>query len=229
MAFGYFVSRIFLSLALFSLTLLVVNLFLGLSIGDYAGQSAEVMEAASKAGKLRRDAQQDPARIGEIKQAEKDLLAASERRKPIAERKVVHMLLGVATALVALLVNCISVTYFVGTSKWCGEVCGAYGLDDAKAMQAQKLKRKNFPWAVIGSLAILGIVLLGGMSDPDGMMRQDALRYVNYHLIAAFAGIGIVAWAFLQQAHFVASNFLLIGEILEQVKAIRLAKGLDVE
>jgi hypothetical protein len=121
------------------------------------------------------------------------------------------------------------VTYFVGTSKWCGEVSEAYGLDDVKAKESQRLKRRNFPWAVIGSLTILGIVFFGGAADPDGMMRQDAVNYVNYHLVAAFVGIAIVAWAFLQQAHFVASNFLLIQEILDQVKAIRLAKGLDTE
>ncbi len=222
-------SRIFLSLALFSLAILAVNLLLGLSIGDYAGQSRDAMAAESELNKLRREAQQDPARLSEIKAAEAKAQAAHEVRRPIADRKVIHMLLGVATALVALLVNCISVTYFVGTSKWCGEVSAAYGLDDVKAKESQRLKRRNFPWAVIGSLTILVIVILGASADPDGMMRQDAVNYVNYHLVAAFVGIAIIAWAFLQQAHFVASNFLLIQEILDQVKSIRLAKGLDTE
>jgi hypothetical protein len=223
------VSRIFLSLALFALTLLAINLVLGLTIGDYAGQSRVVMEAETKFNTLRRDAAQDPDRKAEIKAAESELVAAHAIRRPVADRKVIHMLLGVATALVALLVNCISVTYFVGTSKWCGEVSAAYGLDDAKALESQRLKRKNFPWAVIGSLTVLGIVVLGGMADPDGMMRQDAVNYVNFHLVASFVGIAIIGWSFLKQAHFVASNFLLIQDILDQVKAIRLAKGLDVE
>lgn len=222
-------SRIFLSLALFSLTLLAVNLILGLSIGDYAGRSSAVMEAEIKVNTLRREVQQDPARIGEIKEAEAKLAQEREARRPIADRKVIHMLLGVATALVALLVNCISVTYFVGTSKWCGEVSGAYGLDGAKAMESQRLKRKNFPWAVIGSLTVLLIVLCGGAADPDGMMRQEAVHYVNYHLASAFLGIAVIGWSFFKQAHYVASNFLLIQDILDQVKAIRLAKGLDVE
>jgi hypothetical protein len=55
------------------------------------------------------------------------------------------------------------------------------------------------------------------------------VHYVNYHLAAAFIGIAVITWAFFKQAHFVASNFLLIQEILDQVKAIRAAKGLDVE
>jgi len=223
------VSRIFLSLALFSLALLAANLILGLTIGDYAGQSRDAMAAESELNKLRREAQQDPDRLGEIKAAEAKAQAAHDLRRPIADRKVIHMLLGVATALVALLVNCISVTYFVGTSKWCGEVSAAYDIDNAKALESQRLKRRNFPRAVIGSLSILGIVVLGAAADPDGMMRQDAVNYVNYHLVAAFLGIAIVAWSFFQQAHFVASNFLLIQDILDQVKAIRLAKGLDIE
>jgi hypothetical protein len=223
------VSRIFLSLALFSLLLLAVNLILGLTIGDYAVQSNTVMAAAEKMNILQREIQQDPNRMGELKSAEQALKDALVQREPIANRKMIHLLLGVATSLVSLLVNCISVTYFVGTSKWCGEVCAAYGIDSAKALESQRLKRKNFPWAVMGSLAILAIVLLGGAADPDGMMRQDAVHYVNYHLAAAFIGIAVITWAFFKQAHFVASNFLLIQEILDHVKAIRAAKGLDVE
>jgi len=223
------VSRIFLSLALFSLVLLAINLVLGLTIGDYAAQSKKAMAASSELNKLQREVQQDPARISEVKAAEEKLAAALVERTPTANRKIVHTLLGVATSLVALLVNCISVTYFVGTSKWCGEVSAAYGLDDTKALESQRLKRKNFPRAVIGALAILGIVFLGGMADPDGMMREEAVNYINFHLIAAFIGVAIIAWSYFQQAHYVASNFLLIQDILDQVKTIRLAKGLDTQ
>lgn len=220
-------SRIFLSLALFSLVLLAINLVLGLTIGDYAAQSTKVMTTSAELNKLQREVQQDPTRIGEVRAAEEKLAAALLERAPNTNRKVIHALFGVATSLVALLVNCISVTYFVGTSKWCGEVSGAYALGDAQALESQRLKRKNFPWAVIGSLSILGIVFLGGMADPDGMMREDAVNYINFHLIAAFIGIAVIAWSYFQQAHYVASNFLLIQDILDQVKAIRLAKGLD--
>lgn len=222
-------SRIFLSLALFSLVLLAINLVLGLTIGDYAAQSKQAMAAASKLSKLQREVQQDPSRIGEMKAAEEKLAAALLKRAPTANRKVIHALFGVATSLVALLVNCISVTYFVGTSKWCGEVSAAYGLDDAKAQESVRLKRKNFPWAVIGALTILAIVFLGGMADPDGMMREEAVNYINFHLVAALLGVAVIAWSYLQQAHYVASNFLLIQDILDQVKAIRLAKGLDTQ
>ena len=46
-----------------------------------------------------------------------------------AARMTLHMLLGAAAALMTVLVNSITITYFIGTSRWCKEVCETYQLE----------------------------------------------------------------------------------------------------
>ena len=94
-----------------------------------------------------------------------------------------HMLLGQAAALVAVLVNSITITYFIGTSRWCKEVCETYRLPAELAERSTRLKRSTFPWALAGILAVIVIVGLGAAADPSGanlaasaVVRHAALR-----------------------------------------------------
>lgn len=73
----------------------------------------------------------------------------------------VHRLSGVLAALMVVLVNSMAVTYFVGTSRWVREVVETYGLDAALVDRSRRLKRRAFPFAVAGMLAVVGIVALG--------------------------------------------------------------------
>jgi hypothetical protein len=89
----------------------------------------------------------------------------------------VHRLTGVLTALVVVLVNSLTVTYFIGTGRWCREVVEVYGLDQAFVTRSAKLTRSAFPFAMAGMLAIVAIVALGGAADPAaGQREQVALR-----------------------------------------------------
>jgi hypothetical protein len=56
-------------------------------------------------------------------------MTALHERCGLKRRAAVHILLGVLAALVTVLVNSISVTYFIGTSRWCKEVADVYHLD----------------------------------------------------------------------------------------------------
>ena len=100
----------------------------------------------------------------------------------------IHMLLGAGGALVAILVNSITVTYFIGTSRWCKEVCETYRLPPQLAQQSTRLKRSTFPWAVLGILSVIAVVALGAAADPSGAnheprvaLRPAALRRRDGH------------------------------------------------
>ena len=67
----------------------------------------------------------------------------------------VHMLTGTAAALGVVLVHSIAVTYFVGTSRWCKEVTETYKLDNKPVRRSAQLKRKTFPWCVLGMLTVV--------------------------------------------------------------------------
>src|SRR5687767_3656973 len=84
----------------------------------------------------------------ELEQARRDYAAADERFVTPRGRMTIHMLLGAGGALMAILVNSITITYFIGTSRWCKEVCETYRLPGELAERSTRLKRSTFPWAL---------------------------------------------------------------------------------
>jgi hypothetical protein len=139
----------------------------------------------------------------------------------------VHRLAGIGAALAVLLVNSIVVTYFIGTSRWCKEVSEAYGLDLSFVRRGTALKRRTFPWAVMGMLTVVGVVALGGAADP-ATGRAGTEAWVIPHLLGAGAGLMLIAWAFVVEWQNIHANYLVIEDVLAQVKRIRTERGLEV-
>ena len=137
-----------------------------------------------------------------------------------------HMLLGTAAALAVVLVECIAVTYFVGTSRWVKEVTETYGLPLGDLAESTRLKRRTFPWSVLGMLTVVAVGALGAASDP-GTGRADTASMASVHLAAAVVGIVFVAWTYYQTWLNMDANQAVIERIVAQVSQIRLRLGLD--
>jgi hypothetical protein len=140
----------------------------------------------------------------------------------------VHRLSGVFAALMVVLVNSMGVTYFIGTGRWCREVVETYGLSAALTDRSKVIKRAAFPWSVIGMLAVVGIVALGGAADP-ATGRPGTQLWVTPHLVGAMALAALIAWCFQSQLPRIRRQQALIEEVLVEVREIRRARGLDVE
>ena len=137
-----------------------------------------------------------------------------------------HMMTGVAAALFVVLVESIAVTYFVGTSRWCKEVTETYRLPPGDLAEGARLKRRTFPWCVLGMLTVVGVSALGAASDP-GTGRADTAWWTDIHLAAAFGGLLIVAWTYYRAWLNIADNQRVIERIVAQVRQIREERGLD--
>jgi len=140
----------------------------------------------------------------------------------------VHRLSGMFTALVVLLVNSISVTYFIGTGRWCREVVETYGLDAALIERSKRLKRGAFPFAVIGMLSVVGIVALGGAADPGGGLAAASRDWVSWHLIGGIGLAAVIAWCFQAQLPAIRGQHELIDAVMAEVRRERASRGLDV-
>jgi hypothetical protein len=138
----------------------------------------------------------------------------------------VHMLTGTAAALAVVLVHSIVVTYFVGTSRWCKEVTETYGLDHELAVRSAALKRKTFPWAVLGMLTVVGVGALGAASDP-GTGRANTAAMAPNHYAGSLAGIAVVAWTYYRAWLNVVANQQVIERIVGLVGKIRHQRGMD--
>jgi branched-subunit amino acid transport protein len=137
-----------------------------------------------------------------------------------------HMMTGVAAALFVVLVESIGLTYFVGTSRWCKEVTETYRLPPENLAASNRLKRQTFPWLVLGMLTVVGVSALGAASDP-GTGRNDTAEWTDIHLVAALAGICLIAWTYYRAWLNISENQRVIERIVGQVRQIRDERGLD--
>jgi hypothetical protein len=140
----------------------------------------------------------------------------------------IHMLTGTAAALAVVFVHSIVITYFIGTSRWCKEVTETYRLDPAPLRRSTQLKRRTFPWCVLGMLTVVAVGALGAAADP-GTGRPGTADMANWHLMAAFAGLAFITWTYFQAWQNIAENQLVIQDIVAKVASIRRERGLDVE
>lgn len=140
----------------------------------------------------------------------------------------VHRLSGVLAALVVVLVNSMSVTYFIGTGRWCREVVETYGLPTSFITRSKQIKRASFPFALIGMLSVVAIVALGGAADPAAG-RQGSEAWVTPHLLGGIGLAGLIAACFQAQRSRIRQQQGLIGDVLAAVREIRRSRGLEVE
>jgi len=139
----------------------------------------------------------------------------------------VHRLSGLASALAVVLVNSIVITYFIGTSRWVKEVCETYHLDASLIRRSTQLKRRTFPWSVMGMLAVVGVIALGAAADPATGLPHTS-SWVIPHLVGALAGIAFIGLTFYVAWQNISANHQVIADVLEHVHRIRVERGLEV-
>jgi hypothetical protein len=141
-----------------------------------------------------------------------------------------HFLAGLASSLVVMLVDGIVVTYFIGTSRWCKEVVETYALDAQLARRSAIVKRRAFPITLAHMLAMVSVVALGAAGDPAVGMNPPptgVMTWGDIHFVAALCFMGFTAYAAYFQWLQIRSNQQVIGDIMDQVRQIRVARGLE--
>jgi hypothetical protein len=216
-------SRIFFSLGILALLLMAATLSIGLYLGDLKAQLLERRQ-------VDREIQTLQTQLPKPADWEAQLAAARARLAVLDAVRGwfrVHLLLGVGTSLTVILVNCMAVTYFIGTGRWCREVVETYQLDPTLAAKSQMLKRRSFPWAALGIVSALVISAMGAAADP-GTLRSSTDFWATPHMVAAFAGLLMIAWAFFIQWANIGENHAVIQEIVARVGEVRRERGLEM-
>ena len=209
-------SRIFLALATIAVLLLAGNLLVGLLMGDF-GQASRAYQQSFHEYETRTEAAATRAELDEAQASRADAMHALRNQR---SGFWLHIWLGITAVLVTLLVNSISVTYFIGTNRWSQEVVAAFDLPDELAKRSQTLKRRAFPWSLLGILLILVIAGLGAAADP-ATLNPDAADWVEYHWGIAMLGVVLIAASFCFQVTTIGQNFELIQEIMAAAEGER--------
>ena len=199
------------------IVLIFVTMGAGWWIGDYNGAYQEVI--ANQTAAVRSDSKNDQ---------QQRLLANLSTIEEPQRRFKVHFQLGLAAALATVLINSLSMTYLMGTSRWVKEVTEAYGLDSRFAHSSTQLKRHSFLWALAGVTAIITVTALGAAADP-GTLSETTAAWVLPHATAAMLGASLIVWTILVQTYDLHRNSLVIDQVVEEVRLERLTRGLDVE
>lgn len=215
--------RIFSSLALLALALVVADLVWGLCAGDFNGDWRKARSARQALMELE-DAPgaADPGALRQQQDAEQATHQAFLITRTWARG---HMLLGLAAVLMGVFVNSLAVTYFVGTSRWCKEVVETYQLDTAWIQQGLTIKRRSFPWSLLG-MVWLGIAAGTGAASDPGTLLPNSAEWVDWHRWIAYATPVVLAVAFARQWTSIRSNQVLLASIMGDVQSARAARGL---
>jgi len=223
-------ARIFSALAVIAILLLAANFVIGLAGGDFNATAKRKREAQVRVRELQQQLRSQRLRSSpELEQAKAELKAADAEYQTPRSRMTLHMLLGSAAAMMTVLVCSISITYFIGTSRWCKEVCETYQIGGDLAERSARLKRGTFPWSLAGILTIIAIVGLGAAADPSGANWQRAAWFVLPHYIGAMFGLVVVLASFWMQLSRIAENYGVIEELLAEMDRIRAARQLPIE
>ena len=223
-------ARIFAVLAVLAWLLLAANFVVGLWGGDFNARAREKRAAGAKLNDADRAMNAAKQKTSpEWEEARGRYAVADAMFQPLRFWMTLHMLLGSAASLMAILVSSITVTYFIGTSRWCKEVCDTYQIGGGLADRAAGIKRSAFPWALIGIVTIILIVGLGAAADPSGANFERSQSLVLPHYAAATIGLLVLAVCFWMQMVRIAENYRTIEEIMGEVQRVRGEKIETVE
>lgn len=213
-------SRIFASLSVVVIGALILCAIHGSRAGDY-NRAWQLASRAHEGNKADRTAKAEPP-VGDAGLAE----TASQFRASQASHRL-HTLAGLLVSLLAILVNSLSTTYFIGTGRWCREVSDAYELGPDAVARSKQLKRQSLPLACAGVALALGIAATGAASDP-GTLMQGTAAWVKPHLWSSILGTTLMALMLAVQWRLMRSNQLLIDQIMQEVRQLREQRGLPV-
>ena len=209
---------------------MLANLGIGLFGGDYNAVFSQIVaEREPLKEQMRKLQAEQPPRKAEIERVSAELAKSLDRFAPIRDWTTVHVLLGVTTGLVVLLVNSLSITYFVGTSRWCREVVETYGFSSDYLVRSDAIKHSALPFSVVGMLLVIALAGLGAASYRGASILSTAENYVLPHLIAAWFTLAVLAWSYYVQAEQISANTALIEEITAEVRRVRKERGLDAD
>ena len=183
-------KRIFLTLALVSIGLLVAAFTLGWIAGDPRSADESVQRSMS-----------------------------------------LHRLVSLAALIFAAFVHAIMLTYFMGTGRWLEETALAYRLGDRWSVANRALKYRTLPSMVLCLLLLIATGACGAAIDPAGSLGfrgWGAISGATIHFLLGVTTVFVNGLVHGIEYQSIGRNSVLIDSVMEEVRRIRLEKGLPV-
>ncbi|MFO1045445.1 MAG: hypothetical protein U0941_27005 [Planctomycetaceae bacterium] len=142
-----------------------------------------------------------------------------------------HFLTALSSLCFATLVHAIVLTYFMGTGRWIEETSNAYRLPENFYQRNQQIKYRTIPAMVFAFLLLLFTGALGAAADPASPMQLTGwlgLAPSTLHLICAISALLINVAVNYLEFQALERNGEIVEQVLNEVRRIRVEKGLAV-
>ena len=142
-----------------------------------------------------------------------------------------HFLMGMAALMFSCLVHALVLTYFMGTVRWMEETTAAYRLSEHWQQQCRTLKYRTIPPMTVCILLLIITGAFGGAADPASTVKFGGWGDVSpatIHLLIAVTTVSINLLVNLKEYQAINRNRQMIDEIVEEVRKIRVERGLPV-
>lgn len=143
-----------------------------------------------------------------------------------------HLLTGVLSLVLVMLVHAIVLTYFMGTGRWIEETSQAYRLGDGFFERGRRLKHSVIPKLSAGVLLPVLLVPTGAMADPASPLGLPAWVGVSASTVHFMsAGTLVILNILINVAEYgvISQNAEVIDEVMGEVRRIRSEHGMTVE
>ena len=142
-----------------------------------------------------------------------------------------HLTTAMAATVFAMLLHAITLTYFMGTGRWLEETSRAYKLDSAFHGENQSLKYRVIPGMATCILLLVATGAFGAAADPAspvGFQGFFEMPASTIHFLIAAITIGLNLMVNLTEYGAISQNGDLVNRVVDEVRRIRVEKGLPV-
>ncbi|QDU61105.1 hypothetical protein Pan216_19590 [Planctomycetes bacterium Pan216] len=129
-----------------------------------------------------------------------------------------HLPLGIFTALFTMLVNCLVMTYFLGTNRWVRETAEAYALDPRFTMRSRSCRTRSM-------MVIVPSILLVVATIATGAGTHTKVWPLWLHWVAPAVTYLFVFYAYFVEYFAVEEHIQLTDEVMVEVDRIRAERG----
>ncbi|HET6325729.1 MAG TPA: hypothetical protein VFG04_13705 [Planctomycetaceae bacterium] len=159
------------------------------------------------------------------------LAIGDPRSVSAAARKLMsyHLLTSVAALIFATFVHAVLLTYFMGTSRWMEEARLAYKLDTRWNVENRRLKYRTIPLMAACLLLLILNIPIGAIAVDRGnwiLPGGHELSPSRLHLVFSVLTITVNLAVNVVEYRSIQRNSQLIGEVVQEVRRIRLEHGL---
>jgi hypothetical protein len=135
-----------------------------------------------------------------------------------------HFLTALGSAMLAMAVHAIALTYFMGTGRWIEETTAAYKLGETARKANIRLKYRVLPGMIGCILLIIVTGAFGAIADPASNSQMPSAPLIHFSLavatLLANLFVSTLEWSAIEQ------NGKLVDGIVVEVRRIRAEHGL---